>query len=121
MNMNRDNKTIPVGADHPWGSTPGVPSEPRLGCASVSSHGEWFFQTWVGGAVGLFALDTKHQRLWGGSRQHARVGTCWPPVEVLSWVGTNVGSLRARPVPAPRTIHAAPRGEAATRPRRRCR
>ena len=30
----------------------------------MSSHGEWHFHQWCGGAVGLFALDTKHERLY---------------------------------------------------------
>ena len=50
-----------VGLDHPWGSTPGVPEGHETGCSSVSSHGEWFFETFCGGVVGLFALDTKRE------------------------------------------------------------
>mmetsp|Transcript_17820 Transcript_17820/g.57942 ORF Transcript_17820/g.57942 Transcript_17820/m.57942 type:complete len:520 (+) Transcript_17820:721-2280(+) len=50
-----------VGLDHPWGSTPGVPEGHATGCSSVSSHGEWFFETFCGGVVGLFALDTKRE------------------------------------------------------------
>ena len=52
--------------DAPWGATPGVAAEARRGCAPVSSHGEWHFHQWCGGAVGLFAFDTKHERLYNG-------------------------------------------------------
>ena len=59
-----DSTTLRFGATHPWGATPGVAAEARRGCAPVSSHGEWHFHQWCGGAVGLFALDTKHERLY---------------------------------------------------------
>ena len=49
---------------HP--AAPGVAAEARRGCAPVSSHGEWHFHQWCGGAVGLFAFDTKHERLYNG-------------------------------------------------------
>ena len=61
-----DSTTLRFGATHPWGATPGVAAEARRGCAPVSSHGEWHFHQWCGGAVGLFALDTKHERLYNG-------------------------------------------------------
>ena len=61
-----DNTTLRFGATHPWGATPGVAAEARRGCAPVSSHGEWHFHQWCGGAVGLFAFDTKHERLYNG-------------------------------------------------------
>ena len=59
-----DSTTLRFGATHPWGATPGVAAEARRGCAPVSSHGEWHFHQWCGGAVGLFAFDTKHERLY---------------------------------------------------------
>ena len=59
-----DATTLRFGATHPWGATPGVAAEARRGCAPVSSHGEWHFHRWCGGAVGLFAFDTKHERLY---------------------------------------------------------
>lgn len=78
-----DNKSLrDAGPDNPWGSSPGVESQPLEGCSALSCHGEWFFQTWCDGLVGLFALDTKHQRLWGGHRAHRKGGTSWPPIEV---------------------------------------
>ena len=61
-----DSTTLRFGETHPWGATPGVEAEARRGCAPVSSHGEWHFHQWCGGAVGLFAFDTKHERLYTG-------------------------------------------------------
>ena len=55
-----DSTTLRFSARRTRGAaTPGVAAEARRGCAPVSSHGEWHFHQWCGGAVGLFKPSTR--------------------------------------------------------------